>query len=116
MEIADRLDAIDARLRVLEERLALPVAIPPPPLRLSAPPRENVLSLTGRAVLILGGAFLLRAATEKAPTPQIGSALGLACAIPGTPAAAFEARRGRRTPATFHIVAAAAIGYPIIAE
>src|SRR4051794_14763739 len=116
MDVAERLDAIDERLRVLEERLALRVAIPPSPLRLSPSPRENVLSLTGRAVLILGGAFLLRAATETALNAQIGIALGLAYAIAWIAAAAFAAKNGKRIPATFHIAAAAAIGYPIIAE
>src|SRR3954469_24531324 len=115
MDVAERLDAIDARLRALEERLA-PIDPPPEPLRISAPPRENVLSLTGRAVLILGGAFLLRAATEKALNPRIGIALGLAYAIAWIAAAAFAARKGKRIPANFHIAAAAAIGYPIIAE
>src|SRR4051794_1721936 len=116
MDVAERLDAIDARLRALEERLA-PLDLPPrEPLRVSAPPRENVLSLTGRAVLILGGAFLLRAATETALNAPIGIALGLAYAIAWIAAAAFAARKGKRIPATFHIAAAAAIGYPIIAE
>jgi hypothetical protein len=116
MEIAERLDVMDERLRVIEKRLDLTPALPPPPLRLSPSPRENVLSLTGRAVLMLGGAFLLRAATETALNAPIGIALGLAYAIAWIAAAAFAAREGRRTPATFDIAAAAAIGYPIIAE
>lgn len=120
MDVADRLDAIEERLRTIEERLAefAPRTAPPPPsLRLSPSPRENVLSLSGRAVLILGGAFLLRAATEStAVRPQVGIALGLAYAIAWIGAAAFAAKKGRRTPAVFHIAAAAAIGYPIIAE
>src|SRR6476646_1202989 len=103
MDVAARLDAIDERLRVIEDRLALPVAVSPPePLRVSAPPRENVLSLTGRAVLILGGAFLLRAATETALNAPIGIALGLAYAIAWIGAAAIAAQTGRSTPAIFH--------------
>jgi hypothetical protein len=116
MDVTQRLDAIDERLRVIEDRLAIHEPPPPEPLRVSAPPRDNVLSLTGRAILILGGAFLLRAATETALNPRIGIALGLAYAIAWIGAAAFAARKGRRTPAIFHIAAAAAIGYPIIAE
>jgi len=117
MDVAARLDAIDERLRAIEDRLAIHEPPPPEPLRVSAPPRENVLALTGRAVLILGGAFLLRAATEStALNPRIGIAIGLAYAIAWIAAAVFTARKGRRTPATFHIAAAAAIGYPIIAE
>ncbi len=110
MDVTQRLDAIDERLRVIEDRLALTPHVPPPePLRVSAPPRENVLSLTGRAILILGGAFLLRAATETTLNPQIGIALGLAYAIAWIGAAAFAAKKGRRTPAIFHIAAAAPI-------
>ena len=117
MDVVARLDAIDERLRAIENRLAIHEPPPPEPLRVSAPPRENVLALTGRAVLILGGAFLLRAATEStALNPRIGIALGLIYAIAWIAAAVFAGRKGRRTPATFHIAAAAAIGYPIIAE
>jgi hypothetical protein len=116
MDVTQRLDAIDERLRAIEDRLAIHEPPPPEPLRVSAPPRENVLSLTGRAVLILGGAFLLRAATETALNHQIGIALGLAYAIAWIVAAALAAKKERRTPAIFHIAAAAAIGYPIIAE
>ena len=116
MDVTQRLDAIEERLRMIEDRLAIPEPPPPEPLRVSAPPRENVLALTGRAVLILGGAFLLRAATETALNSQIGIALGLAYAIAWIAAAALAAKKGRRTPAIFHIAAAAAIGYPIIAE
>jgi hypothetical protein len=116
MDVAERLDAIDERLRAIEDRLAIHEPPPPEPLLVSAPPRENVLSLTGRAVLILGGAFLLRAATETALNPRIGIALGLAYATVWIAAAAFAASKGRRTPATFHIAAAAAIGYPILSE
>src|SRR6266516_3216395 len=110
MDVAARLDAIDERLRVIEARLAIHEAPPPEPLRVSAPPRENVLSLTGRGVLVLGGAFLLRAATETALQTQIGIALGLTYAIAWIAAAAFAARKGRRTPAIFHTAAAAMIG------
>src|SRR3954449_1241477 len=109
MDVAERLDAIDERLRVIEKRLDLTPALAPPPLRVSAPPRENVLALTGRAVLILGGAFLLRAATETALNPRIGIALGLAYAIVWIAAAAIAAKNGRRTPAIFHTAAAAVI-------
>ena len=47
-------------------------------------------------MLILGGAFLLRAATETALNHQIGIALGLAYAIAWIVAAAFAAKKGRR--------------------
>ena len=117
MDVTQRLDAIDERLRVIEERLAIREAPPPEPLRVSAPPRENVLSLTGRAVLILGGAFLLRAATESTTLPsQTGIALGLAYAIAWIVLAARAARNGQRTQAAFHCAVAAIVAYPIIWE
>jgi len=117
MDVADRLDAIEERLRTIEKHLALGPAPEAPSLRVSAPPRENILSLTGRAILILGGAFLLRAATESTTLkPQIGIALGLVYAIAWIAAAAFAARKGMRTAAVFHSAVASIVGYPIIAE
>jgi hypothetical protein len=117
MDVTQRLDAIDERLRVIEEHLALAQVPAPEPLRVSAPPRENILSLTGRAILVLGGAFLLRAATESTTLkPQIGIALGLVYAVAWIAAAAFAARKELRTAAVFHSAVAAIIGYPIIGE
>jgi len=117
MDVTQRLDAIDERLRIIEDRLAIHERPRTEPVRVSTPARENVLALIGKAILILGGAFLLRAATEStAVNPRIGIALGLAYAIAWIAAAAFAAKKERRTPAIFHIAAAAAIGYPIIAE
>src|SRR6266498_203061 len=118
MDVTQRLDAIDERLRVIEEHLAIHGSPTPEPLPVSSvPARENILSLTGRAILILGGAFLLRAATESTTLkPQIGIAIGLAYAIAWIAAAAFAARKELRTAAAFHSAVAAIIGYPVIAE
>ncbi|MEA2327786.1 MAG: hypothetical protein QOE68_2745, partial [Thermoanaerobaculia bacterium] len=47
MDVAERLNALDERVRAIEERLAVKIDVAPEPLRLSPSPRENVLSLTG---------------------------------------------------------------------
>lgn len=76
-----------------------------------------MLALAGKSILILGGAFFLRAATESTTLPQhIGVALGLLYATVWIAAAAFAARAGRRSAAVFHCVAAAAVAYPIVWE
>jgi len=80
--IERRLDALEKRIRRIEERLPgdLPASAsedePPRPPPSAA--RGSLLPLFGRTVLALGGGFLIRAFTESgALSPRLGVVLGL---------------------------------------
>ena len=93
-------------------------------------PAEDVLSdqwpvsavkgtpaLIGRSLLILAGAFLLRALTEAGTLATgTGVVLGLAYAASWIGAAAMAARKGARGSAGFFAVCAAVIADPLIFE
>ncbi|MEO6487366.1 MAG: hypothetical protein ABIO78_05400, partial [Thermoanaerobaculia bacterium] len=130
MDPNQRLDRIDQHLLQIEERLSRIENASGP---LSAPERTGdvtdadagnggtagtpLLALAGKSILILGGAFLLRAATESTALPQqIGVAFGLLYATAWIAAAVFAARAGRRSAAVFHCVVAAAVAYPVVWE
>jgi hypothetical protein len=73
--------------------------------------------LIGRSLVVLGGAFALRAITEAAIVPQFaGMLLGLTYAVLWILLADRAAGRDRRTSATFHGFAAAIIGFPLLWE
>jgi hypothetical protein len=129
MEVDQRLDAVDQRLQLIEERLS---RLENAPLPRAAAPQHHVdadspesvggegtpfLALAGKSILILGGAFLLRAATESTALPrQTGIALGLLYAVAWIVAAARAARAGRRPAAIFQAAVAAIVAYPIVWE
>lgn len=74
-------------------------------------------SLVGRSLLILAGAFLLRALTEAGILATgTGVALGLAYGASWIVAAALAARKGARASAGFFGVCAAVIAGPLIFE
>jgi hypothetical protein len=71
----------------------------------------------GRSLLVLAGAFLLRAVTDAGTLPtSVGIGLGLVYAVGWLAAARAAARGGRSRSATFHGVCSAVIGYPLIWE
>jgi hypothetical protein len=73
--------------------------------------------LTGRTLLVLAGAFLLRSLTDAGTlAPRAGLTLGLLYAATWFVLAARDAHRGRRREATWHGITAAFIGYPLICE
>ena len=128
MDADQRLDGIDQRLQQIEERLS---RLENAPVTEAAIARESaivapepeagenspILALAGKSILILGGAFLLRAATESTALPrQIGVVLGLLYATAWIVAAALAARAGRRSAAVFHCAVAAIVAYPIVWE
>lgn len=109
---------IDARLASLEHRpvsggqASLPVLSPP-----SAVVEESSLGLFGVCILILGGAFVLRALTESSLLPRIvGAVLGLIYAAAWMWNADRLARRHRTQAASFHAVTAAVIAFPLVWE
>lgn len=74
------------------------------------------LSLIGRTVMVLGGAFLLRAVTETGVMPRPGGmALGFTYGLVWL-GAADRAGVHRQASATFHGLAALAIGLPLLWE
>jgi len=121
---------LEQRLAALEgpaepdliRRAQLPQAEAPTPSK--APPAlgaaataTRILSLAGRSLLVLAGAFLLRAVTDAGTVPtSVGIGLGFAYAAVWLAATHVAARSGRPLSATFHGVCSAVIGYPLIWE
>jgi len=136
-ELSDRVESlarelreVRTRLSLLEERLAAPApaaapAAAPAPAGLAADldlgpavalPR-NTVGLTGRALLALGGGYLLRAGTDGgvlAPAP--GMLAGLAYAGFWLFRSERAAAAGARLKAGFHGFAAILIAFPLIVE
>jgi len=74
-------------------------------------------ALAGRSLLVLAGAFLLRALTEAGTfAPGTGVALGLGYAVVWIVAAARAASGGGKASAGFHSVCAALIADPLLFE
>jgi hypothetical protein len=126
MDVGDEFQALDLRLREIEARLsrleqpaasARSEAETQLPAAIDGPAPLIDLALAGKSILILGGAFLLRAATESATLPKAaGVTLGLSYAAAWIVVAVFAARAGRRTASVFGAAAASAIAYPIVWE
>ncbi len=77
----------------------------------------SILSLVGRLLIVLGGAYLLRAMTEVGTIgPATGIGAGLAFAAAWTVVADWHARRGHRLGAAFDGLATALIAFPLIWE
>src|ERR1051326_3551904 len=119
MDVGDEFQALDLRLREIEARLsrleqpaasARSEAETQLPAAIDGPAPLIDLALAGKSILILGGAFLLRAATESATLPKAaGVTLGLSYAAAWIVVAVFAARAGRRTASVFGAAAASAI-------
>jgi hypothetical protein len=125
----DRDEEFDRRLRAIEERLTIleyggkaaafviEEKAPALPLQSRAKEAFDSFSLAGRSILILGGAFLLRAPTDAAVLPRTaGVAIGLLYAAAWIVFAIRSARNEQRMASIFYAVPAAAIAYPIIWE
>jgi hypothetical protein len=75
------------------------------------------LPLVGRTFVVLAGAFLLRAVTERGIlAPAVGVAAGMAYAILWLVLAGSSAAKAKRTGATFHGIATAIIAFPLVWE
>lgn len=126
--IDDPIAILTRRLAEVEARLAILEGVSPPAaeetLAASPPPAPrhgfDVLgSLTnlGRSLIILGGAFLLRALTEGGTwPPAIGVALGLLYALTWLVTSDRAAAGGHRLRAIFDGGTALIIGFPLIIE
>lgn len=122
-ELTRRVAAFESRLVALEQgaahaELAAPVAAvaAPPALAPGLDPLGIVTNL-GRALIVLGGAFLLRALTESGTwSPVIGVSLGLLYALTWIATSTRAAVGGHRLRAIFDGGAALLIGFPLIVE
>jgi hypothetical protein len=119
-------DDLDGRLRSLQERTAgAETRTTPAAAReadrdhvdLARPDTAAVLSLTGRTLMVFGGAYLLRAVTEaRWLPPAAGVGVGLVYALVWLWAADRATARSRPLNGAFHGVAALFIGYPLLWE
>ncbi len=122
-ELEKAVARLEARVSALErtERVivAANVEVPPPVAAdaLVADDRESQIALVGRTVLVLGGAYLLRAITDMSIIPRpAGVALGLAYAIAWFFFADRSARAGASLGATMHALGGVLIAYPLLFE
>ncbi len=125
-----RIDELEGRLGQIEQRLAsLEGAMRTGQLPATVfeqaeteevserPPAAEALPLIGRTLVVLAGAFALRALTEMGALPQTtGAALGFAYGILWIVAADRAARQGRQASAVFHGLAASIIAFPLVWE
>lgn len=124
-----RISEIEARLVALEQQLTAGVLPPPvaatPATPAVAPPAEGsdlpslegLPSFAGRSCLFLGGAYLLRFATERGLISMpVGLAIGILYAMSALVAADRAAAAGQRASALFHVVTSALIVMPLLFE
>jgi hypothetical protein len=80
-------------------------------------PSLRGVTLVGRTLIALAGAFLLRAITDAGVvTPAVGVGLGMAYAISWVGLADREGGRGRWRSATFHGATSAMVAFPLFWE
>lgn len=134
-KVDETLAAIERRLGTLELRASAwtrplgtpaeddtPRAVPTPQSETGAGRGERLdlplaLSLTGRVLMVLGGAFLLRAITDAGWIPRSGGvAVGLAYAATWLAAADRAGARERRWSALSYGAAGIAIAFSLVAE
>jgi hypothetical protein len=120
-QLRERLDRVEAQLArsglpeaagleegptPLEEAVASARLVPP-----------GLLPLLGRTLMVFGGGFLLRAMTDSGTLPiPAGVVAGLAYAAVWLALSHAAAKRGDRSSAAFHGVAAVALALPLIIE
>lgn len=114
---------LEERVSALErsERVSVDAKVEvPPPLAAAVTEgddRESQIALIGRTVLVLGGAYLLRAITDMAIIPRpAGVAFGLAYAIAWFVLAERSARASATLSATMHSLAGVLIAFPLLFE
>ena len=91
----------------------------PLPSPLSALPSQDasLFSLAGTSILILAGAYVVRALTENGVLPHVGGVIaGVVYAAVWIFIADRAARKGRSRAALFHAATASAIAFPLVWE
>jgi hypothetical protein len=125
-EVVSRLEQLEARVASLEARGIRPRAraadeAGPAPagdeaLAVPALP-SGTLALVGRTLLVLAGAYVVRALTDGQALPAaVGVAVGIAYAAALQLLADREAAAGRVQSAAFHDVASSLIAFPLLWE
>jgi len=117
----DRLERLESRTGRDEAGEPLPVgppeALPAPVLSSRESDTTAVVSLIGRTLVVLAGAFLLRALTESETIAQsAGVAVGMLYALTWIVMADRAGAAGRRLSAGFHGVAFVLIALPLLFE
>jgi len=129
-ELSRRLTAIERRLAALESSGAPGTGVAGAESAAEGEPgltatrsltettrRTETLPLIGRTLLVLAGAFLLRAVTESGALPQTaGVFLGLAYAVVWLVLAGRAGGRGQSVSASFYGLAGAIIAFPLVWE
>ncbi len=129
-QLTSSVATFEQRLAALESRaVALPTVgaigvstsgAPQPEEALSGPRQSDltaIVTLVGRTLVVLAGAYLLRALTESGVLASgPGALLGLGFALCWVILADRAGARGRRMPATFHGVAFVLITFPLLYE
>jgi len=128
-ELLRRVEYLEDRVGTLEQARGMPAnetapAEPgaSPPSEMLSPASEQVrttewIPSAGRTLLVLGGAFVLRAVTEaRWLSPAVGVALGIVYALVWLLLADRAAARGEVGRATWHGLAASLIAYPLLWE
>jgi hypothetical protein len=127
--LPSRVEDLARRLERLESRVAELEASPRGAARTTELPDDDedllpvptlpsgTLALAGRTLLVLAGAYVVRALTESHVVPAaVGVAIGLAYAAFWQLRADRDALRGRRDSAAFHDLASSLIAFPLIWE
>jgi hypothetical protein len=129
--LADQVQALTERLAAVESRLAALETLGPVPLAAGdaaafgpyAPVdlrRVDTLRLTtalGRSLIVLGGAYLLRALTDAGTwPPAVGVSMGMLYALAWVAMSNRAATGGDRVRAIFDGTTALIIGFPLIVE
>ena len=129
-QLESRVASLYDRVGDLEQRLALlggraPSASPATSDRGALPPIadlerarfQQLPALAGRTLVVLGGAYLMRALTETHILPaSAGVGLGILYGAPWLLLASRSAARGAQLDAFAHALSAALIGYPLVWE
>jgi hypothetical protein len=121
-EVQRRLETLEARVGALSG--AAPEETPSAAAQAASSAEKSgpmmsarTVPLIGRTLVVLGGAFLLRAVTDRAVVPGMGgAAVGLLYAAWWLVQADRRAASGPRQSAVFHGFATAMIAYPLIWE
>jgi hypothetical protein len=83
----------------------------------ASPLWSGALALVGRSLVVLGGAYLLRALSDREIVPPlVGAGVALVYAAGWMLQCARSAARGERTSALFHGITGLAIAHPLVWE
>jgi hypothetical protein len=121
--LAERVGNLEERLGLVERHASSARASAPddsdavPIVDIRTIPVQHWLGLAGRTLVVLGGAYLLRALTEsRVLSTSGGVGLGILYGAPWLLLASRATRRGAQLDGFAHVVTAALIGYPLVWE